>query len=202
MWALSHSGRIAPARGVKCPMNTLPARGRRALIAAWSTVPHMLEHSPADAEMVEMQLGRPLRGRWAVARRCHLGIPMVIENHPRLEDGSPFPTLFWLTCPILVKRVSRLEAAGRMTGFTARLDEDRAFRGRLERALGALRARRDAHEVITESGGPPGGGPGRVKCLHAHLAQHLVDGNPVGAETLAETGWPDCLLPCVRQESA
>ena len=160
----------------------------------------MLEHTEEDRRVVEAQLGRRLRGRWQVARRCHLGVPMVIENHPRLEDGSPFPTLFWLTCPVLLKRASRLEAAGRMAELTARLGEDDAMRGRLAAAIEALRKRRDSHDVITESGGAPGGGPERVKCLHAHLAQHLVDGNPVGADTLAATGWPDCVLPCVPGE--
>ena len=102
-------------------------------------MPRMLEHTEEDRRVVEAQLGRPVRGRWAVARRCHLGVPMVIENHPRLEDGSPFPTLFWLTCPMLVKRTSRLEAAGRMTELTARLDEDDAMRERLAAAIEALR---------------------------------------------------------------
>lgn len=159
----------------------------------------MLEHTDADRRIVEAQLGRPLRGRWAVARRCHLGVPMAIENHPRLEDGSPFPTLFWLTCPLLVKRASRLEAAGRMAEMTDRLTSDEAFRASLTGALDAVRERRDAHEVIPESGGPPGGGPDRVKCLHAHLAHHLVEGNPVGALALADTGWPDCVRPCVAE---
>ncbi len=160
----------------------------------------MLEHSETDRKVVERQLGRPLRGRWAVARRCHLGVPMVIENHPRLDDGSPFPTLFWLTCPVLVKRASRVEAAGAMRKLTARLEEDGELRARLAGAIANLRARRDAHEVVAESGGPPGGGPDRVKCLHAHLAQHLVDGNPVGALVLADVGWPDCVARCVAED--
>lgn len=160
----------------------------------------MLEHGEDDRRAVEAQLGRPLRGRWGVARRCHLGVPMVIENHPRLEDGTPFPTLFWLTCPILVKRASRLESHGRMARLTERLARDAAFRARLGEALAALTARRDEHEVVPDSGAPPGGGPDRVKCLHAHLAHQLADRNPVGALVLAEVGWPDCVRPCVEAE--
>jgi hypothetical protein len=128
---------------------------------------------------------------------------MAIESHPRLEDGSPFPTLFWLTCPILVKRASHLESAGWMASLTERLGAEPALQERLASSVDALRARRDSHEVIEESGGPPGGGPDRVKCLHAHLAHELADpGNPVGGLTLAETGWPDCVLPCVSEASS
>jgi uncharacterized protein len=123
---------------------------------------------------------------------------MVIESHPRLEDGSPFPTTFWLTCPLLIKRASMLESDGRMAAISQRLGEDAALRGRLSLAIDRYVDRRDAHEAI----GPasvPGGGPDRVKCLHAHLAQELADPpNPIGALTLEETGWPDCRLACVE----
>ncbi|MDQ3958261.1 MAG: DUF501 domain-containing protein, partial [Actinomycetota bacterium] len=88
----------------------------------------------------------------------------MIESHPVMEDGSPFPTTFWLTCPILVKRASRLEAGGAMNGMTESLERDDSLRERLRRSVDRYRARRDAHLVIRESGGPPGGGPDRVKC--------------------------------------
>ena len=124
---------------------------------------------------------------------------MVIENEPRLEDGSPFPTLYWLTCPILNKRVSTLESEGSMNAVTERLERDPALKSRLADALARYRARRDSHEVIQESGGPPGGGPDRVKCLHSHVAHELAGGaNPIGSITLAATTWPDCVAPCVQ----
>ena len=161
----------------------------------------VLEHSAADQRIVEAQLGRHTRGAWAVARRCHLGVPMVIESAPRLEDGSPFPTLYWLTCPILVRRISHLEAAGELTSLTQRLAKEPGLQERLTRAIERYRARRDAHEVITESGGPPGGGPERVKCLHSHAAHELASPqNPIGSLALAEVGWPDCIRPCVELE--
>lgn len=126
---------------------------------------------------------------------------MVIESHPLMEDGSPFPTTFWLTCPILVKRASRLEASGTMAALTARLGDDEDLRRRLEDAVARYRKRRDSHLVIVESGGPPGGGPDRVKCLHSHVAHELADPpNPVGGLTLAATEWPDCVAPCVALE--
>ncbi|MDP9067508.1 MAG: DUF501 domain-containing protein [Actinomycetota bacterium] len=123
---------------------------------------------------------------------------MAIENHPRLEDGSPFPTLYWLTCPLLVKRASKLESEGWMEQLNDRLGEDPLLRARLWGALDDLRRRRDAHEVLDPPPAPPGGGPDRVKCLHAHLAHHLVSPNPVGALALSQSGFPDCRLPCVQ----
>ncbi len=165
------------------------------------STPGPLRHTDQDEYVVAAQLGRPTRGRWTVARRCHLGVPMVIENAPRLEDGSPFPTLFWLTCPILVKRVSKLESDGRMAEMTGRL-RDQGLRARLEHAIDRYVKRRDAHEALTDAGASLGGGPERVKCLHAHVAHELADGpNPVGAATMAEVGWPDCIAACVSSES-
>ena len=124
---------------------------------------------------------------------------MVIENHPVLEDDAPFPTLYWLSCPILNKRVSTLESEGSMTAVTERLRTDAPLRRRLAEAIDRYRARRDSHAVIQESGGPPGGGPDRVKCLHSHVAHELAGGaNPIGSITLAATTWPDCVAPCVK----
>lgn len=122
---------------------------------------------------------------------------MVVENHPVLEDGTPFPTLYWLTCPVLVKRLSRLESAGRMTGLTEELERDRKLKERFSGALARYRKRRDDHLPIDSA--PPGGGPERVKCLHAHGAHELAaPPNPIGARAVAETGWPDCMTACVE----
>ncbi len=157
-----------------------------------------LEHSRQEARTVSGQLGRPARGRWAVAARCHLGLPTVIENHPRLEDDTPFPTLYWLTCPLLVKRVSTLEGTGRMNAINLWLRDDDQLRQRLEAALERYAGRRAEHEAIAVAGAPPGGGPERVKCLHAHTAHELAGGNnPIGALALAVSGFPECVLPCV-----
>ena len=127
---------------------------------------------------------------------------MVIENHPRLEDGSPFPTLYWLTCPLLIRRASKLESEGWMEQLNDRLGGDDGLKQRLSVAVGHYRAARDRHEVLSPAPAPPGGGPERVKCLHSHLAHQLVEGvesgNPVGALVLSQAGFPDCRLPCVE----
>lgn len=126
---------------------------------------------------------------------------MVIESHPLLDDGSPFPTTFWLTCPVLIRRIGTLEADGWMEKFNERLATDDATKRRLATAIDRYRARRDEHERIEDSGSPPGGGPDRVKCVHAHVAHELVQGNnPVATAALASTGYPDCVEPCFRIE--
>lgn len=122
---------------------------------------------------------------------------MAIENHPVMEDGSPFPTLFWLTCPVLAKRASKLESEGWMDAIGDRLAGDSTLVQRLSSAIGSYRARRDRYAVIEDQGSPPGGGPTRIKCVHAHLAHQLSDPpNAVGAISLAEVGWPDCQTAC------
>jgi uncharacterized protein len=124
---------------------------------------------------------------------------MAIESHPVLEDGSPFPTLFWLTCPVLTKRASALESEGRMKSLNDVLAQAPELRTRVASAVQSLRFRRDSHARIDDGGAPPGGGPDRVKCLHAHTAHELADPpNPVGAMTLAAVGWPDCRVRCVE----
>jgi hypothetical protein len=78
----------------------------------------------SDRAAVAAQLGRPPRGARAVAHRCPCGLPDVVETAPRLADGTPFPTLYYLTCPRAVTAVSTLESAGLMREMSARLAAD------------------------------------------------------------------------------
>ncbi|MEN3306613.1 MAG: uncharacterized protein V7603_2815 [Micromonosporaceae bacterium] len=142
--------------------------------------------SPEDLAVVEKQLGRRPRGTRAVAHRCPCGRPDVVETTPRLADGSPFPTLYYLTCPRAVAACSRLESAGLMRDMAARLAADPDLAARNRYAHEDYLARRDAIEVVPELAGTSAGGlPGRVKCLHALLAHALAAGpgvNPFGDE--------------------
>ena len=152
----------------------------------------------ADRAVLAEQLGRPPRAVRAVAARCPGGHPAVVQTNPRLEDGTPFPTLYYLTCPRLTSLVSRLEASGLMREMTDRLAADP---GLAEAYLAAHRdylARRDAIEPLGTDVSA-GGMPGRVKCLHVHVAHALAMGrgaNPFGDEALEllATDWPagDC----------
>lgn len=144
----------------------------------------------ADREAVAAQLGRGPRGLRGVAHRCPCGLPAVITTNPRLEDGTPFPTLYYLTCSRLNRLVSSVEASGEMAEMTQRLAADPALAADYRRAHEAYLAQRDAIEPLG-TGVTAGGMPDRVKCLHAHAAHALAAGpglNPFGDEVLARAG--------------
>jgi len=155
----------------------------------------------ADTATVAAQLGREPRGLREVAHRCRCGLPDVVECYPRLPDGAPFPTLYYLTCPRATAAVSRLEAAGRMRELTERLAADPELAARHVQAHRDYLERREALGRVPEiSGISAGGMPDRVKCLHVLVAHALAAGpgaNPIGDEVLAELPewWQDG--PCV-----
>ncbi|WP_329567029.1 DUF501 domain-containing protein [Kitasatospora sp. NBC_01266] len=149
-----------------------------------------LENQPVadrDLAAVAAQLGRVPRGTRAVAHRCPCGNPDVVETAPRLPDGTPFPTLYYLTCPKAASLIGTLEADGVMKEQTARLAEDPELAAAYQKAHEDYIARRDAIEVL--EGFPSAGGmPDRVKCLHVLVGHSLAAGpgvNPLGDEALA-----------------
>src|SRR4051812_19824172 len=75
----------------------------------------------ADRAVIAEQLSRPPRGLAGVAYRCPAGHPGVVATLPRLPDGTPFPTTFYLTCPRAVAACSTLEASGLMTELSERI---------------------------------------------------------------------------------
>ncbi|MEP6759977.1 MAG: DUF501 domain-containing protein [Sporichthyaceae bacterium] len=144
---------------------------------------------PADEAAVAGQLGRPPRGLRAVAHRCPCGLPDVVETSPRLPDGTPFPTLYYLTCPRANSAVGTLEASGMMRAMNERLATDPDLHARyLASHEDYLRRRREIAEVPEIDGISAGGMPARVKCLHVLVAHALAAGpgaNPLGDEALA-----------------
>jgi hypothetical protein len=161
-----------------------------------------------DVAVIAAQLGRPPRGLLAVAHRCPCGLPDVAQTAPRLADGSPFPTLYYLTCPRANAAVSNLEASGMMRDMTARLADD-ALRRRYESAHRDYLTRRDAAarsagiEPLPPGTQSAGGMPERVKCLHALVAHELAAGdvNPFGREALEAVGEWWLAGPCVPGQS-
>jgi len=149
----------------------------------------------SDVAAVAAQLGREPRGLRAVAHRCPCGLPDVVETAPRLADGSPFPTLYYLTCPRAAAAVSGLEAAGMMRRMTARL-ADESTRAEYVRAHRDYLARRNAAATVADLEPLPegmqsaGGMPDRVKCLHALVAHELAapGANVFGREALEAAG--------------
>jgi uncharacterized protein len=145
-----------------------------------------------DLAAVEAQLGRPPRGVVAVAHRCPCGLPDVVRTAPRLSDGTPFPTTYYLTCPRACAAVSTLEGTGLMRRMTDRLAADPDLADRYARAHTDYLARRDELGRVPEIAGTSAGGmPGRVKCLHVLVAHSLAAGrevNPLGDEALDAAG--------------
>jgi uncharacterized protein len=164
----------------------------------------------ADEQVVQAQLGRPPRALRRVVHRCPCGLPDVVQTAPRLADGTPFPTLFYLTCPRAVAAVSGLEAAGTMREMQQRLASQPRLRAAQQAAHRDYLARRS--EATAEAGVEPlppgtqsaGGMPDRVKCLHALVAHELAvpGGNPLGREAADAAGEWWAQGPCVAAEYA
>jgi hypothetical protein len=156
---------------------------------------------PRDEAAVRAQLGRPPRAVHEVGHRCPCGNPDVVTTEPRLPNGTPFPTTFYLTCPRAASRIGTLEGSGLMTQMQDRLQQDatlaEAYRAAHERYLAARTALGEVPEI---EGVSAGGMPTRVKCLHALAGQALAQGrdvNPLGDEVLDRLGewWAEG--PCV-----
>jgi uncharacterized protein len=153
-----------------------------------------------DVAAVTAQLQRRPRGVVAVAYRCPCGNPAVVTTRPRLADGSPFPTTYYLTCPRAAAACSTLEAQGVMSEMSQRLASDEALAAAYRRAHQSyLDDRRELGDVAELAGVSAGGMPTRVKCLHALAGHALAAGpgvNPLGDEVLDRIGefWtPPCL---------
>jgi uncharacterized protein len=151
----------------------------------------------ADELAVAAQLGREPRAIHAVGHRCPCGLPDVVTTEPRLPDGTPFPTTYYLTCPRAASLIGTLEGSGLMKQMEARLGEDEALAASYAAAHRSYLADRAALAVdkgfsVPEIEGISAGGmPRRVKCLHVLAAHSLAAGpgvNPLGDEVLADLG--------------
>lgn len=163
---------------------------------------------PADSAAVARQLGRQPRGVRAVAHRCPCGLPDVVETAPRLPDGTPFPTLYYLTCVRACAAASTLEASGLMREMSGRLQTEPQLRASYLAAHRDYAARRAAGaqaagvEPLAPDAATAGGMPDRVKCLHALIAHELaVPGtNPFGREAIEAIGQWWRAGPCITRD--
>jgi hypothetical protein len=155
----------------------------------------------ADLSAVEAQLGRAPRGTHTVGHRCPCGLPDVVVTEPRLPDGTPFPTTYYLTCPRAASLIGSLEGSGLMREMEDRLADEPDLAASYAAAHRAyLAARAELGDVPEIDAVSAGGMPDRVKCLHALAAQSLAAGpgvNPLGDDVLARLGawWSEG--PCV-----
>ncbi|WP_353648517.1 DUF501 domain-containing protein [Nakamurella sp. A5-74] len=153
---------------------------------AWGAPQQVEPWTEADAELVLGQLGRRPRGVVGTAYRCGHGVPAVLQTAPRLEDGTPFPTLYYLTCSMLATIVSRMESEGLMAEMTHRLTEDLDLAADYQHAHDSYLATRNALGELGQAV-TAGGMPDRVKCLHVLVAHSLAVGrgvNPLGDEAV------------------
>ena len=153
-----------------------------------------------DIAVVSRQLGRPARNVVGIAARCVCGRPTVVSTAPRLDDGTPFPTFYYLTHPAATAAMSALEATQVMNEYNDLLAEDEDVRRRFAAAHEQYLADRESIAVVEELAGISAGGmPARVKCLHALAAHALAAGegvNPIGDLALARGDWSPEVCEC------
>lgn len=161
-----------------------------------------LSTAERDQLVIAAQIGRELRAHSAVVARCPLGLPVAIEVPPVLDDGTPFPTRYWLACPLAVKRIARLESAGGVKEMDFRVQHDPDLARALEAAHRRYGEERDSF-IPSDAGHRPAGGVAGavrgVKCLHAHYADHAAGNeNPVGVLVAPLVEPLNCTIPCVQ----
>lgn len=162
------------------------------------TTPPFDAPTEADIAVVSEQLGRPARNVIGIAARCVCGNPTVVSTRPRLDDGTPFPTLYYLSHPAATAAISTLEANGVMPQLAALLEGETAER--YAEAHAHYIADRESIEFVEEIAGISAGGmPTRVKCLHALAAHSLAAGpgvNPIGDLALEQADWSPLVCRC------
>jgi uncharacterized protein len=146
----------------------------------------------ADELTVAAQLQRPPRGVVGIAYRCPCGKPAVVVTRPRLPDGTPFPTTYYLTCPRAVSACSSLESQGLMAEMNHQLKHDHDLAVAYRQAHEKYLVDRELLDSVPEIADVSAGGmPDRVKCLHALVAHSLAVGqgvNPFGDEAVRTLG--------------
>jgi hypothetical protein len=159
----------------------------------------------ADLAAVHRQLGRAPRGVDSVAHRCPCGEPAVLATQPRLPDGTPFPTLYYLTCARAASAIGTLEAGGAMAVMNERLAAEAGLAAAYRAAHTDYLTRRHRLADVPEIAGVSAGGmPDRVKCLHVLAGHALAAGpgvNPFGDEVLAQLGAWWRHSPCASREA-
>ena len=170
------------------------------------TTPPFAPLAPADIAVLRSQLGREPRGVVGIAARCACGNPTVVATAPRLPDGTPFPTFYYLTHPAATAAMSTLEAEHLMPDLQQLLHVDEGIREAYAAAHRAYLADRAQFGDVPEIAGISAGGmPLRVKCLHALAGHALAAGpgvNPIGDAALARSSWSPDRCVCAEPGAA
>ncbi len=158
-----------------------------------------------NKQIVEIQLGRKLRSSVNVVTTCHFNLPVVIKVPPNLDDGTPFPTTYWLSCPMYNKKIGSLESTGLIKELDNQMQKDTDLYDQWAERQRTYESER-TEEVDSEIKIPPYGGVGgareSIKCLHSHLADQLATGKNIVGNIVEElVGGFNCEEPCVDKET-
>lgn len=150
--------------------------------------------NPKDLVVVSRQLGRKMKNRFWVVRRCNFGYPVIIKTDP-IGPNGPFPTLFWLTCPFLRKEIGKLESKGYIKKYQTLLKQNpqlyydylNAHRKTREKRISFAKKLHPDVELSNPLFSSLFNGIGgilnleNVKCLHLQVANFLGGiENPIG----------------------
>ena len=158
-----------------------------------------------DSRIVQQQIGRKLRSDSEVSCRCHLDIPVVIKVPPKLNDGTPFPTTYWLTCPMYNKKIGSLESQGLIKELDKELENNPDLKEKWKSRQKSYQAERE--ELVNENSGPQatggvGGATESIKCLHSHTADELSTGkNAIGKIVVESIGSFNCEEVCINPKT-
>jgi len=155
----------------------------------------------SDSKIVEQQIDRKLRIDSEVSCRCHLNIPAVIKVPPKLEDGTPFPTTYWLTCPMYNKKIGSLESQGLIKELDKEIinnpDLKKQWKSR-QISYEQEREKLETEDIGPKASGGVGGAKESIKCLHSHTADELSTGmNIIGKIVIESIGGFNCEEACI-----
>ncbi len=169
------------------------------------TTPPFAPPTASEIDVLSAQLGRQVRGVLGIAARCVCGNPTVVATSPRLPDGSPFPTFYYLTHPAATAAMSTLAATQVMPELAALLEDEDTAAAYLAAHESYLADRARFGEVPEIDGISAGGMPTRVKCLHALAGHALAAGpgvNPIGDLALEKSSWSPDRCACEQPGAA
>ena len=158
-----------------------------------------------DSRIVQQQIGRKLRSDSEVSCRCHLDIPVVIKVPPKLNDGTPFPTTYWLTCPMYNKKIGSLESQGLIKELDKELENNPDLKEKWQSRQKSYQAERE--ELANDNSRPQarggvGGATESIKCLHSHTADELSTGkNIIGKIVVESIGSFNCEEACINPKT-
>ena len=161
----------------------------------------MMNH---NKQIVEIQLGRKLRSSVNVVTKFHFNLPVVIKVPPNLDDGTPFPTTYWLSCPMYTKKVGSLESTGLIKELDEQIQKDKNLYDQWSNRQHSYETER-TQEINENTKIHPYGGVGgareSIKCLHSHLADQLATGKNVVGQIVEElVGGFNCQEPCIDDQ--